>query len=105
MKGGKQQAAGRRNTTRETTQTPKRILVGIRLEPRLVKVMKGIAELRDVSLGELIEEVFMAAMEGTSAFADKGGRLSAEMRQQIAGLKRVYGMNYTLEQLHDRRRA
>ncbi|MCX7719092.1 MAG: hypothetical protein N2111_11925 [Candidatus Sumerlaeaceae bacterium] len=105
MRGGRQQGAGRRAAERQSPATPKRILVGVRLEPRLVKVMKGLAELRDVSLGELIEEVFMAAMEGSNAFAEKGGRLSAETRQRIAGLKQVYGLDYTLAQLHDRRRA
>ena len=76
-----------------------RILVGVRIEPRLVKVLKGLAELHDCALGELIEKVFWHAMEGGNAFADKSGRLSAETRQQIQNLKAVYGVNYTLEDL------
>ena len=34
-----------------------RIQTGIRLEKRLVKVLKAVAELRDMTLGELIEGV------------------------------------------------
>src|SRR5688500_868344 len=68
-----------------------RILVGVRIEPRLVKVMKALAELHDNALGELIEKVFWAAMDGSNAFADKNGRLSPEARQQIQNLKSVYG--------------
>lgn len=75
-----------------------RILVGVRIEPRLVKVMKALAELHDCALGELIEKVFWNAMEGNSAFADKG-RMSNEVRQQIISLKQVYGVNYDLEDL------
>lgn len=76
-----------------------RILVGVRIEPRLVKVFKALAELHDCALGELIEKVFWHAMEGGNAFADKNGRMSAEARQQIQNLKSVYGVNYTLEDL------
>jgi hypothetical protein len=105
MRGGKAQAGTARRGAAGRRQGPQRILVGVRLEERLVKVMKGIAELRDLSLGELIEEVFLCAMDGSCAFAEKGGRLSAEMRQRINGLKQVYGVDYTLDELHARRRG
>lgn len=76
-----------------------RILVGVRIEPRLVKVLKALAELHDCALGELIEKVFWHAMEGGNAFADKSGKVSAETKQQIQSLKSVYGVTYTLEDL------
>lgn len=73
-----------------------RILVGVRIEPRLVKVMKALAELHDCALGELIEKVFWSAMEGGSLFSERGGKLSSDTRQQIISLKQVYGVNYEL---------
>jgi len=76
-----------------------RILVGVRIEPRLVKVMKALAELHDCALGELIERVIWNAMDGGSLFAEKSGRISADTRQQIQSLKQVYGVTYTLEDL------
>lgn len=76
-----------------------RILVGVRIEPRLVKVMKALAELHDCALGELIEKVFWSSMEGGNAFHDKVGRTSPETRQQIQSLKQVYGVSYSLEDL------
>ena len=76
-----------------------RILVGVRIEPKLVKVMKALAELNDLALGELIEQVIWKAMDGDSAFAEKGGKMSAEMRGHIQSLKSVYGVNYELEDL------
>ena len=76
-----------------------RILVGVRIEPRLVKVMKALAELHDCALGELIEKVFWHSMDGGNAFAEKGGKMTQETRQQIQSLKSVYGVNYSLEDL------
>lgn len=76
-----------------------RILVGVRMEPKLVKVMKGLAELQDCALGELVERVFWHALEGNSVFADRGGKLASEMRHRIQSLKSVYGVNYSLEDL------
>lgn len=82
-----------------------RILVGVRLEQRLVKVLKGLAELKDQTFGELIEEITMTAMEGASAFADANGQVPAETRQKIRDLKRVYGVNYDLRELHSRAKS
>lgn len=76
-----------------------RILVGVRIEPRLVKVMKALAELHDCALGELIEMVFWNSMDGGNLFAEKNGRLSSDTRQQIQNLKQVYGVNYKLDAL------
>ena len=75
-----------------------RILVGVRIEPRLVKVMKALAELHDLALGELLERVFWNAMDGTSAFAEKG-KIPNDVKQQIQNLKQVYGVNYALTDL------
>lgn len=79
-------------------KSSKRILVGIRLEERLVKVMKGLAELKDCTLGQLVEEVFLNAIEGRSAFA-KNNKVPADVRQQISGLKKVYGLTYSADHL------
>jgi len=91
---GRPSANGARNT-----DAVNRILVGVRIEPRLVKVMKALAELHDCALGELIERVFWNAMDGNSAFSDRNGKLSPEVRQQVQSLKQVYGVNYDLEEL------
>jgi len=82
-------------------ESVQRKLVGVRLEPRLVKVMKAVAELHDCALGELIERVFWANMEGGSFFAERG-RMSAETRARIASLKQVYGVDYDLDYLVDK---
>lgn len=101
---GKSEAAGatgkpRRGRGPSARANVNRILVGVRIEPRLVKVMKALAELHDNTLGELIERVFWSAMDGDSAFADKAGKLPSDVKQQIQSLKQVYGVTYNLEDL------
>ncbi len=64
-----------------------RIQTGIRLEKRLVKVLKGLAEYNDMSLGEMIELISIHALEREHAFA-------ADSLPLIKKVKDVYGMNY-----------
>lgn len=70
--------------------------VGVRLEPRLVKVLKGLAEFEGVTLGQLIEKIVLHSFEptpgdeGESAASPHGKAALAA----IADLKRIYGMNY-----------
>ena len=63
-----------------------RIQTGVRMEKRLVKVLKGLAEYHDMSLGDLLEGIVLHAFEGKAAF--KG-----ESLQKIAELKKVYGLD------------
>ncbi|HEX7030151.1 MAG TPA: hypothetical protein VF254_06110 [Gammaproteobacteria bacterium] len=72
-----------------------RVQTGVRLEKSLVKVLRGLAEYLDISLGDLLEGIVLHAFEGRSAFGDKPELLAA-----IAGLKKVYGMNYGAEAAH-----
>lgn len=76
-----------------------RILVGVRIEPRLVKVMKALSELHDCALGELIEKIFWVSMDGGNGFGERGGPMTPETKRQIQSLKRVYGVTYGLDDL------
>jgi len=66
-----------------------RVQLGVRMETRLVKVLKALAEYADITLGELLEDIILHSFEGpnASAFAKDDFRI-------IADLKKVYGMNY-----------
>ena len=66
--------------------TVERIQTGMRLEKRMVKVLKGLAEYHDISLGDLIEGIVLHAFEGKSPFGEK----SLEV---IRDLKKVYGLD------------
>jgi len=69
---------------------PNRLQSGVRLEIRLLKVLKALAAYFDVSLSELLELLALQAFEGTPAFSK--GTL-----KRIAQLKEVYGLDYTAE--------
>lgn len=71
----------------ERTQT------GVRLERRLLKVLKSLAEYLDLSLGDLIEGMALHAFEGQAPF-------SAETLEKIAALKTVYGLDLTAADAH-----
>ncbi len=63
-----------------------RVQTGVRLEKRLLKVLKALAELKDMTLGDLVEGIVLHAFEGKAAF-------SAETLAQIQQLKSVYGLD------------
>ena len=70
-----------------------RVQVGARMEKTLVKVLKGLAEYLDISLGDLLEGVTLHALEGKAPF-------SKETLAQIERLKTVYGLDLTAEDSH-----
>ncbi len=74
--------------------TIQRIQTGVRIEKRLLKVLKALAEYFDISLGDLLEGIVLHAFEGKSAFNGD------ETLQRIADLKRIYGMNYDSSASH-----
>jgi hypothetical protein len=62
-----------------------RVQTGVRLEKRLLKVLKAVAELHDLGLGDLLEGVVLHAFEGRCAFGP-------DTLARIADLRRVYGL-------------
>src|SRR2546429_6491144 len=64
----------------ERTQT------GVRLERRLLKVLKGLAEYHDMTLGDLLEGIVLHAFDGRHPFSE-------ETRRRINDLKRIYGLD------------
>jgi hypothetical protein len=70
-----------------------RVQVGARMEKTLVKVLKGLAEYLDISLGDLLEGVTLHALEGKAPF-------SKETLGQVERLKTVYGLDLTAEDSH-----
>ena len=73
-----------------------RVQLGVRMEKRMVQVLKGLAEFEGVTLGQLLEKIIlhsfepMAGEEGEYSASPHGKRALAA----IADLKRVYGMDY-----------
>jgi predicted DNA-binding ribbon-helix-helix protein len=70
-----------------------RVQTGVRVEKRLLKVLKGLAEARDMSLGELLEGIVLHAFEGKAPF-------SPDTINLITDLKRIYGLELRSEHSH-----
>jgi len=70
-----------------------RVQTGIRIEKRLLKVLKGLAELKELSLGDLLEGIVLHAFEGKAPF-------SKETLLQIAERKKIYGMSLRASESH-----
>ncbi len=70
-----------------------RVQTGIRIEKRMLKVLKGLAEYLDMSLGDLLEGIVLHAFENKPPFNE-------EILLRIAQLKDVYGMDYGSEMSH-----
>ncbi len=70
-----------------------RVQTGVRMERRLVKVLKAVAEYHDLSLGDLLEGIVLHAFEGKCAF-------SADSLERIATLATVYGLDVTAADSH-----
>lgn len=63
-----------------------RVQTGVRLEKRLLKVLKALAELYDLSLGDLLEGIVLHAFDGKVPFSEDSLR-------RIAELKKIYGLD------------
>jgi len=76
----------------ERTQT------GVRLEKTLLKVLKGLAEYCDITLGDLLEGIVLHAFEGKAPF-------SAETQAAISDLKKVYHCDLSATDSHQLKEA
>ena len=74
--------------------TVNRVQTGFRMEQSMLKVLKGLAEYLDVSLGELIEGIVLHAFEGQAPFGDS-------TRQVIRQLSEVYDLELRAIDSHD----
>lgn len=77
----------------DTKMEIERVQTGVRIEKRLLKVLKALAEIKDLSLGDLLEGIVLHAFEGKVAFSD-------ETLRQIADLRKIYGLTLRAEQSH-----
>jgi len=70
-----------------------RVQTGVRIEKRLLKVLKATAEYCDLSLGDLLEGVVLHAFDGKTPFSDP-------TLAKIDSLRQVYGLDLRAEDSH-----
>jgi hypothetical protein len=70
-----------------------RVQTGVRLEKRMLKVLKAIAEQKDMTLGDLLEGIVLHAFEGRVPFAP-------QTLKEIEQFKGLYGMTLKATDSH-----
>ena len=65
-----------------------RVQLGVRMEKRMVKVLKALAEASDMTFGEMLEDIVNHALQGESTFSE------SKVLAVVKDFKRLYGMNY-----------
>jgi hypothetical protein len=63
-----------------------RVQTGVRMEKRILKVLKAFAEYKDMTLGDLLEGIVLHAFDGKAPF-------SPDSLRRIADLKKFYGLD------------
>jgi hypothetical protein len=63
-----------------------RVQTGVRMEKRVLKVLKALAEYHDMSLGDLLEGIVLHAFDGKTAF-------SPSSLKRIDDLKKFYALD------------
>ncbi|HEV3255108.1 MAG TPA: hypothetical protein VG033_11920 [Candidatus Acidoferrales bacterium] len=71
---------------KEAKLTVVRVQTGVRMEKRLLKVLKAFADYKDMTLGDLLEGIVLHAFDGKCPFAP-------ESRRRIQQLKAFYGLD------------
>jgi hypothetical protein len=70
-----------------------RIQTGVRIERRILKVLKALAEYQDMTLGDLLEGVVLHAFDGKTPF-------SAQTLRKISELKNIYELDLDARSSH-----
>jgi len=70
-----------------------RVQTGVRMERRILKVLKAVAEFKNMSLGDLLEGIVLHAFDGKAPF-------SPETLRKIADLKAVYELDLDARASH-----
>ena len=71
-----------------------RVQTGVRMEKRMLKVLKALAEQKDMTLGDLLEGIVLHAFEGKAPFSDR-------TLKEIEQFKSLYGMTLKAADSHN----
>jgi hypothetical protein len=85
--------ATQQEKSRKPRQKIERVQTGVRIEKRLLKVLKGLAEYHDMTLGDLLEGIVLHAFDGKAPFSENN-------LKKIQDLKSIYELDLTSEDSH-----
>ena len=70
-----------------------RVQTGVRIEKRILRVLKALAVHHEITLGDLLEGIVLHAFEGKCAF-------SRSTLRRIAGFRALYGLDLKASASH-----
>jgi hypothetical protein len=73
--------------------TVERSQTGVRIEKRILKVLKAVAGYHEISLGDLLEGIVLHAFEGKTPFSEP-------TLERIKEFKRIYGLDLAARHSH-----
>jgi hypothetical protein len=76
----------RSRSVRADPHVVERVQTGVRMEKRILKVLRGLAEYHDMTLGDLLEGIVLHSFDGKSPFGE-------DSLKRIAALKAVYDLD------------
>ena len=82
--------------SRKTAAAPlevERVQTGVKIEKRLLKVLKALAEYHDMTLGDLLEGIVLHAFDGKAPF-------EKATLARVAQLKAIYGLDLDSRHSH-----
>lgn len=79
--------------TSEPKLVIERVQTGVRMEKRILKVLKAFAEYHDMTLGDLLEGIVLHSFEGKQPFG-------ADSLKRIGELKKFYGLDLDAQASH-----
>lgn len=82
-----------RKTSPAERRAVERVQTGVRIEKRILKVLKALAAQHDMTLGDLLEGIVLHAFEGRAPFSRKTLAMIAELR-------RLYGLELSAADSH-----
>jgi predicted DNA-binding ribbon-helix-helix protein len=85
--------ARRGTTADDRRRTVERVQTGVRMEKRMLLVLKALAGAHDLSFGDLLEGIVLHAFEGKAPFG-------ADSLAKVAALREVYGLDLTAADSH-----
>jgi hypothetical protein len=88
-------------TSKKRNRSLDRVQIGVRMERSMVKVLKALAELEGLTLGQLLEKIVLHSFEPVKG---QEGEMSASPHSQaalaaIADFKRIYAMDLDTHEL------
>jgi hypothetical protein len=85
--------AKRGTAAEDKRRTIERVQTGVRMEKRMLLVLKALAGVHDLTFGDLLEGIVLHAFEGKAPFG-------ADSLAKVAALREVYGLDLTAADSH-----